>query len=173
MDAVAVDGPCPTVPSVARLKRPCLARPVQSLSDRARRSSPDGVALHRAESSPGASRISSRRLAMVECPCVAGIQTRPSYGTRTCCTARAVARLGERADGGDGDSTDSTERESQCAVWIGRMDYGVGGAVGAGCEPPSDRTPAETGGNVECPRFFVPTGIRTMTAWMDERGVLT
>ena len=156
MDAGAVGCTCQTVSPVARLERPCLARPVQSVSDRARRSSPDGVALHRTKSSPGASRGTGRRLAMVECPCVERIRARPSCGSRTSGTARVVARLGERGDGGEGRPTDPTERESQRPVWIGRMDCGDGGAVGPGCEPPADRTPAETGGNVECPRFSAP-----------------
>jgi hypothetical protein len=169
MDAVAVDGACPTVSPVARLKRPCLAGPVQSVSDRARRSSPDRVALYRTKSGPGASRGTSRRLALVECPCVEGIRARPSDGSRTRGTARVVARVGEWADGRDGHATDPTERESQRPVWIGRMDCGDGGVIGARCQPPTDRTPAETGGNVECPRSFTqlepPITKNRRTAW--------
>lgn len=160
MDAVAVDGACPTISPVARLERPCLARPVQSVSNRARQSSPDGVALHRTKSGPGESRVTSRKLAVVECPCVEGIHARPSCGSWTRGTARVVARLGERVDGGAGGPTDPTERESQRTVWIGSLDGGDGGVIGAGCEPPTDRTPAETGGNVECPRFSHKQGAR-------------
>jgi len=91
---------------------------------------------------------------VVECPCVEGIHARPSCGSWTRGTARVVARLGERVDGGAGGPTDPTERESQRTVWIGSLDGGDGGVIGAGCEPPTDRTPAKTGGNVECPRFY-------------------
>lgn len=96
---------------------------------------------------------------MVECSGLERIRARPSCGSRTSDTARAVARVGERGDGGDGRDgrpTDPTERESQRPVWIGRMGGGDGGAAGAGCESPPDRTPAETGGNVECPHSMPP-----------------
>ncbi len=154
LDALAVDRACAPVPSVARLQWACVARPVQSVSHRARCASPDSVALHRTESRPGASRGPSRRLAMVERSGLERIRARPLCGSWTGGTPAPMARLGERGDGGDRHPTDPTERESRRAVRYGRMDGGDGGAVGVGCEPSTHRPPAETGGNVECPRSF-------------------
>ena len=99
---------------------------------------------------------------MVERSCVEGSRARPSGRSRPRGPARVVARVGERDDGGDGRPTDPTERESQRPVWIGRMDGGDGGAAGAGGEPPPDRTPAEAGRNVECPRCFVRCFVLTV-----------
>lgn len=65
-----------------------------------------------------------------------------------------MARLGKRLDDGGGGAADSAERESECPVGIGNLDGGDRGAVGFGCEPPTDRTPTEAGGNVECPCFL-------------------
>jgi len=47
----------------------------------------------------------------------------------------------------------SHDQSRQRAIWIGSLVGGDSGAVGLGCEPPTDRTAAETGGNVECPHF--------------------
>ena len=46
MDAMAADGACSTVSHRSRLERPHLARPVQSVSHRARQPSADRVAVH-------------------------------------------------------------------------------------------------------------------------------
>lgn len=93
-------------------------------------------------------------LVLVERTGLERIRAMPSCGSWTGGTPAPMARLGERGDGGDGHPTDPTERESRRAVRYGRMDGGDGGAVGVGCEPPPHRPPAETGGNVECPRSF-------------------
>jgi hypothetical protein len=91
----------------------------------------------------------------VECTCLERVRAWPLCGSGPRHTAAAVAQLGKRADDGHGTTADPTERESQRPVRIGSMDCHNGGTVGSGCEPPTDRTPTETSGNVECPRCFV------------------
>jgi hypothetical protein len=73
------------------------------------------------------------------------------------CAPAAVARLGERANGGDGGATDPTVCEPRRAIRLGNVDCRDGGLVGTRCESPTHRPTAETGGNVECPHFFTLT----------------
>ena len=122
MDVMAADGTGSTVSHVLRLERPHLARAIQSVSDRTRRPSPDGIALYRTESCTGRSGGSCGRLAMVECPCVEGLRARSSSGSRTCGSPAAVAQVGERADVRGGGSAGSAERESQRTIRIGTME---------------------------------------------------
>ena len=154
MDVMAADGACPTVSHLSRLERPCVARAVQRVSHRTRRASAHRAALHRTQS--GACELGPPRqgLAMVECPCVERVHAQPSYRSRTCRTTRAMAQLGERADDGHRDATDSTKREARCTIWIRNMGHCGGSPDGTRCEPATNCAATETRGNVECICFL-------------------
>jgi hypothetical protein len=83
------------------------------------------------------------------------------YRSRTRRAIGAVAGVGKRADDRGRGASDSAECESGCAIRISAVDDHYRVTLGARCEPPPDRTPAETGGNVECPRFPPPDVFRS------------
>lgn len=75
------------------------------------------------------------------------------YRSRTRRAIGAVAGVGQRADDRGRGASDPAECESGCAIWVSGADDRYRVALGTRCEPPPDRTPEETGGYVECPRF--------------------
>lgn len=160
MDAMAGDCPGTWVSHVSRIKRPCLARTVQSFPHRAARPSSDRAALCRTESSASESGPTWRRLAVVECPGVVRTRARSSRGSRTCGTPTALARLGERADGGDRRAAHPATRASRRAVRIRVVGDRHSGVVRTRCKPPADWAAAAVGGNVECPRSVAPNLIQ-------------
>jgi len=106
--------------------------------------------------SSGEHRRPCRRLAVVECAAPGRTTAWSTDRSRTRRATGAVAQLGERLDDGGRGATDPAECQPGCAIRISGMDGRHRVAPGTRCEPPTDRTIAEIGGNVECPRCSSP-----------------
>jgi len=157
LDAVASDGACPSLSSALSLRRPHLAGSIQGVSGSARRTSPHGLALHRAESDARRARSTGRRVAVVQRPLMERTNVPELSDRGTGVSAAELDRVRQRAANSGGVGAIATFGQSGNALWNRELESAHGRGVRLGKQPPPARaTMPSHGEKVECPLFWSP-----------------